>query len=535
MSEAPGRVPKLCGADIELGNFIEGVENPQGTGAEASRAVLREIDGVSRGLRSTGGHGGGAAYANAWAGNMVPAYDPQDWGRKFLPGNGGCAYIDLDHLELATPEVISAFDHVAVWHAMLRIARRAMQAANARLPDEQRIHLIVNNSDGQSNSYGSHLNFLVTRRTWENIFHRKLQYQLFLAACQVSSIVFSGQGKVGSENGAPDVAFQLAQRADFFETLTGAQTTYNRPIVNARDESLCGLRGSAPDDELARVHCIFFDAGLCHGATLLKVGMMQVVLAMIEAEHVEIRLILDDPLEALRRWSHDPSLRTRARLTSGKWVTAVDLQQAIFEQARRFHVGGGCDGIVPRAGEILDLWGDTLSRLVARDFDTLAGRLDWVLKLRAIERAMERHPHLQWRSPAIQHLEKSYGNLDPEIGLYWAYERAGMVERLVGENEIESFVHEPPQDTRAWTRAMLLRAAGAQRIDAVDWDSITFEQPGNRYPPTYSRLAMDDPLSFTRAYLEQRFPPARQVPSDRPGAPSKATPSGNGSGGNYRS
>ena len=25
----------------------------------------------------------------------------QDWGRKFLPSTGGCAYIDLDHLGLA--------------------------------------------------------------------------------------------------------------------------------------------------------------------------------------------------------------------------------------------------------------------------------------------------------------------------------------------------------------------------------------------------------------------------------------------------
>ena len=35
------RVPKLCGADIELGNFILGVDGRHGTAAEASRALLR--------------------------------------------------------------------------------------------------------------------------------------------------------------------------------------------------------------------------------------------------------------------------------------------------------------------------------------------------------------------------------------------------------------------------------------------------------------------------------------------------------------
>ena len=41
------RVPKLCGADVELGNFVLGLEHSTGTGVEASRALLRKIEGVS--------------------------------------------------------------------------------------------------------------------------------------------------------------------------------------------------------------------------------------------------------------------------------------------------------------------------------------------------------------------------------------------------------------------------------------------------------------------------------------------------------
>ena len=40
-----GAVPKLLGADIELGNFMLGLEREHGTGALASRALLREIEG----------------------------------------------------------------------------------------------------------------------------------------------------------------------------------------------------------------------------------------------------------------------------------------------------------------------------------------------------------------------------------------------------------------------------------------------------------------------------------------------------------
>src|SRR2546425_10889079 len=213
------QLPKLCGADVELGNFIVGLDQTGGTGPAASRALLREIDGLpgapvfGPSLSRWGGwKSGDDALASPRYG-----YNPQDWGRKYLPSNGGCCYIDLDHLELCLPEVLSAYDHAACWHAMLRIARAALEKANEKLPERKQIQVLVNNSDGRGNSYGSHLNFLITRRAWDNIFRRKIHYMLYLAAFQASSIVYIGQGKVGSENGAPDVVFQISQRADFFE------------------------------------------------------------------------------------------------------------------------------------------------------------------------------------------------------------------------------------------------------------------------------------------------------------------------------
>src|SRR5437899_1138585 len=140
------RVPKPCGADIELGNFALGLERAGGTGREASRAVLREIDAP---YADRGGDGvrlvrSASGYQMAY-GASGATYDPQDWGRKYLSSNGGCFYIDLDHLECCLPEVLSAYDHVAASHAMLRIARRALEAANAALPARQRRHLQVNN------------------------------------------------------------------------------------------------------------------------------------------------------------------------------------------------------------------------------------------------------------------------------------------------------------------------------------------------------------------------------------------------------
>lgn len=512
-----GRLPKLCGADIELGNFVLGLRSKRGTGSEASRLLLGEIDGLPRVERFRGEPCDCAACRRAREsselgdtiglnsrgnGGAQGVVNPQDWGRKYLASNGGCAYIDLDHLELCLPEVLSAYDHVACWHAMLRIARGALESANEKLPSGKKIQVLVNNSDGQGNSYGSHLDFLITRRAWDNIFCRKIHYMLYLAAFQASSIVYTGQGKAGSENAAPEVSFQLSARADFFERLVGAQTTHNRPIVNSRDEPLCG-NGAA--GEMARLHVIFFDNTLCHVASLLKVGVMQIVLAMIEAEQVNIELLLDDPIDAVMRWSHDPTLQARAAMTTGEELTAVELQLRFLEEARQFVASGGCDGVVPRAGEILALWEDTLAKLQAGDFESLAPRLDWVLKLSVLQQVLDQNPELTWGSPEIKHLDHLYSSLDPSEGLYWAYESGGLVERMVTDEQIERFTVSPPEDTRAWTRAMLLRWAGPDGVDDVDWDSIRFKTGYERYRTAYRRLELASPLAFTRAASERAF------------------------------
>jgi len=497
MKTSETRMPKVCGMDVELGNFILGVDRVLGSGAEASRALLREVDGYP-------GTKANRWQAQAWNGrgwaSATPDLNRQDWGRKFL-SNGACAYIDLDHLEVATSETLSAFDQVACFHALLRVARKAQDAANAKLPAGQRMQVLVNNTDGTGNSYGSHVNMLLSRPAWNNIFDRKIHYQLYLAAFQASSIVFTGQGKVGSENGAPVARYQLSQRADYFETLSGPQTTVHRPLVNTRDEPLCGLgRGTGcfgESDDKARLHVIFYDSTLCHVSTLLKLGSLQIILAMIEAGEVDPRLILDDPLDAVLGWSHDPTLRARARLVDGTEITAAELQARFVECARAFVDRGGCEGVVPRAGEIVTLWEDTVSRLLARDLDPLVSRLDWVLKMSILERAIAQRPNLTWSSPQIKHLDHLYSSLDLDEGLYWTYERAGLVERVVPDERVTTLVDHPPECTRAWTRGMLLRHAGAAGVEDANWDWVRVDTVGRggwRMPRT---IHLSDPLQWT--------------------------------------
>jgi proteasome accessory factor A len=407
------RVVKLCGQDAELVNYCTGVSYAAGGNAVAANAVLAEVDGLPRPapailpLNQAGqvrdweeedeaygyGHepysspvcvyyGGGAKTQGSGGGAGSISYNPQDVGRRYLRTNGGCMYIDLNHIELAQSETRDAFMAAACWHAMLRTTRDALRAANARRPAESPIEVVVSNTDFQGHSCGSHVNILVSGACWDSLFRRRLKPLLYYSSYKATAMVIAGQGKVGSENGMPWSPFQIHQRADFLETLVGVQTTYNRPLNNTRSEPLCGglsHRQYHPrPDTYARIHEIAFDHNISHTACALKFGMLQLVTSMIEASEISAGLLLEDPLEALYVVSHDPDLNARVPLCDGRRLTAVEMQRCFFEDAARFAAAGGFDEVVPRAADVLALWVETLTLRERRDWPALAARRDWV-------------------------------------------------------------------------------------------------------------------------------------------------------------
>jgi proteasome accessory factor A len=219
-------------------------------------------------------------------------------------------------------------------------------------------------------------------------------------------------------------------------------------------------------------------------------------------------LALDDPLLALHTWSRDVSLTARVRLATGGEVTAIDLQRRFLDDARALHASGGCEGIVPESERILEFWEDTLNRLRDRDFETLARRIDWVLKRDMLQRTIAAHPHLSWTSPEIRYLDQMYASIDESDGLFWAQEAAGLVDTWVTDAEIARATAEPPEDTRAWTRAHLLRRLAPRSIELVDWDRVvvrggTAHGLHRWWAPRTIHLPC--PYEFTRSDHEQPF------------------------------
>lgn len=461
--------PKVLGADYELANAMTTRGSTLNQSVyEASRRLLDEIDGYP--------------HSRVWGGTSI------EWGRRFLAGNGGSAYIDSDHLEINLPEHRRASDHALQVHAGFRIAQRARAAAEEKMSSRLgRINLMATVSDG-SRSWGSHLNVCVSRQLWDDLFTRKPHLAGFFATHLATASLYTGQGQVGAGNERSACDYQLTQRADFFEEFVGWQTTHRRPILNLRDESHAGK-------DLARMHVIFFDNALTPVSNYLKAGTTQLVLALLEGGWADPSLLVDDPLDAAWQVSRDLTLKQPLRLVGrGKFGTAIEVQRRLAALAGELVASGELQDAVPGAPEIVATWNETLDLLERRDLAALSRRVDWALKYLVLERQISRRG-LSWQSPEIRALDLRYANLDPQEGLFLQLARAGQVEAMPTDAAIAQAADEPPIDTRAYLRAQLLRRHGDDVSD-VEWDKIRFRISGGRYRSSDQWLGLPDPARW---------------------------------------
>jgi proteasome accessory factor A len=397
--------------------------------------------------------------------------------------NGARYYVDHAHPEYSCPEVTNARDLVIHEKAGERIVEQSRRDANRVLPPGTQMLIYKNNSDRKGNSYGSHENYLMDRRT---SFKQIVEH---LMPFFVTRQIYSGAGKVGSENRAHPCEYQLSQRADFFETEVALDTMVKRPIINTRDEP------HADREKYRRLHVIVGDANMSEFTIWLRNGLTALVLAMIEDGAIDRDLSFRDPVRAIKEISHDATCRREVEMQNGRRRTAIQVQQQYLEMARRYVA---TREVEPEVKDLVVEWERVLGSL-ERDPMELRAEIDWIIKRALIEGFMERKG-VDWGSPQVQMLDLQYHDLRPDKGLYYVLERQGRVKRVVTDAEIERAVLYPPEDTRAYFRGGCLRRYGAQ-VFGVNWDSISFgigDEP-------IKRVMMVEPLKGSKQHVEELF------------------------------
>jgi proteasome accessory factor A len=391
-------------------------------------------------------------------------------------GNGARFYVDHAHPEYSAPEAYDPFEAALYDKAGEVVLARAAAEARALLDDDQSVVIHKNNSDGKGNSYGTHENYLLTR---ELPFSEVVDYfTTFLVTRQV----FTGSGKLGSENGRPAVPFQLTQRADFFEEEVGLETTLKRPIINTRDEP------HGDPSKYRRLHVIIGDANMSEVQNLLKLGSAAIILMAIEDGVIPDSLRLAKPVEATWQVSHDLELNRPLDLAEGGTATALELQGRYLEWATKY--AENTDLPAPFA-TVLEEWEAVLADL-ERDPLSTADRLDWAAKYRLLRDYQDRDG-LDWDAAKLRLLALQYHDVDPARGLFYKLEAAGRIRRLFTPAEVEAAVNEPPARTRAYFRGKSVGKYGSSLV-AANWDSLVFDSGEE----TLKRVPMMEPLRGTK-------------------------------------
>jgi proteasome accessory factor A len=251
----------------------------------------------------------------------------------------------------------------------------------------------------------------------------------------------------------------------------------------------------------ARMHIIFFDRVLCPIANYLMAGATQLVLAMAEAGWADPSLLLDDPLEAAHEVSRDLILQKALPMAQrGRHFSAVEIQRALADLAGEFIASEDAGQAVPGAAAIVACWQETLDLLARRDLAALMRRCDWALKYVLLERQRGRKG-LTWQSPELMYLDLLYASLDPEEGLFWQMAAADQIEAMPAPEQVERFVQEPPDETRAYLRAHLLRRFG-DAVGDMDWAWMRFRSGSDCDWRSEQIIGLSDPTRFGRAESE---------------------------------
>jgi proteasome accessory factor A len=473
-------IPKVIGTETEYG--ISAVGMPDFNPVLSSSMLISTFAGALRRIRWDYEQESPLRDARGFEPVQVREPVEEDLGlaNVILP-NGARYYVDHAHPEYSTPECASPRELVVHDKAGERILERSLRELERILPPGQRIAIYKNNSDGKGNSYGTHENYLVDRATPFGDIVRDL------TPFFVSRQIFTGAGKLGTEGQWTDerrVSYQLTQRADFFETEVGLETTLKRPIINTRDEP------HADPDKYRRLHVIIGDANMCEVATYLKVGTTALVLKMIEDEFLP-DLSLVNPVNALHQVSRDVTCRTLIRLHDDRRLTPVQLQWEYLEHAKKYVEQ---EDRTPENAEVLARWEEILAGL-EDDPLSLHRQLDWVAKHRVMEGYRERDG-LEWADPKLRLIDLQYHDVRRDKGLYQRLVDAGNVERLVSDAEIDRAVMEPPVDTRAYFRGRCI-AKYPDAIAAASWDSLIFDTGRD----ALQRVPTREPLRGTKEHV----------------------------------
>ena len=168
----------------------------------------------------------------------------------------------------------------------------------------------------------------------------------------------------------------------------------------------------------------------------------------------------------------------RSQLANGRSASAVQIQEEFLAVVTSF-VASSVE-LTPTIKQVLDLWERGLRAVQSQDLSLVDRELDWVIKLRLIERYRAKHG-IALDDPRVARLDLAYHDISRTEGLYNLLAARGLVDRVVGDLDVFEATALPPQTTRAKLRGDFVRRAQQARRDyTVDWVHLKLNDQAQR-------------------------------------------------------
>ncbi len=350
--------------------------------------------------------------------------------------NGSRCYFDVGHFEVSTAETTNYYDLI-LWEKagekILDWLRKVME--EKYVGEGTKIHAFKNNTSPDGTSYGSHENYCVARS-----MPFPAQYVRELVPHFTTRIIYTGAGDLIDGN------YVLSPCAYLTSTV------------------------------VRRLHVIVGDALMNETAIMLRHFTTQAILTLMEIGKLDDVPKLAKPVDDM--W-HNVVTRNpekwEVHLDGGEVVSPIDIQRYFLEKA---------EGLVETERErfAFKTWEQVLDGLERRKSKDLARKIEWLDRYYAIQEAREEQGGTDVEMMAC----KQYSEIGAERSLFYRRQRAGLIDRVVTDEEILRAIREPPKDTRAFLRRKL---SDRFNIDKIDWSLVVVDDDGRR------RIDLPDPYA----------------------------------------
>lgn len=357
----------------------------------------------------------------------LPGFTPL---RMWFSSTGGTLYEDYVHpgfiVEYATPECDAFENAVSAEKAGERILyclSRFLCKKNLRYCDrdvrttlfsKSNTNLISGVSLANAKFHGSHENYEMPLSFYiegEGSF-----FETALASFLAARVLFSGAGGLIFSNG--EWQYYISPRGSIARAITASQATHeSRPLFTWKhDEGVAKNR--------MRLEVNVGDSNMHPQALRWRLGLMYAFLRLIKSPDIcTMRLpLLEDPLDAIRRFSSDASLRATAALSDGrgKWTVV----ECMREWLAILQAHGEKPGAMPSAERHLVEGAHACVEESSGNPDAFSEITDWGLKRFLLEEYC-RIKHLSFSDWKARRFTVYYSDVSPE-GIFntWWREKA---------------------------------------------------------------------------------------------------------------